>query len=200
MALADSEGIAGLTMRGLASHLDVRPMSIYHYVASKDELLDALIEQVYAEMSRPDPAAADWRGELTRRTETVRSVLLRHPWAISLLETRTTPSRPSTLGHHESVLATLLAGGCTPGVAARAYVLLDSYVYGFVLQELTIPAADPHPGAAGGLDASLEAGRYPNLRSARLAMVSDPEYDMGKAFSPGLEVVFDGIERWRSAC
>lgn len=199
MELADSEGIAALTIRALAARLGVRPMSLYHHVANKDALLDALIEQAYAAMERPDPAVSDWRGELARRTRSVRDVLLDHPWAISLLETRTTPERPATLGHHESVLATLLAGGCPPAVAARAYVLLDSYVYGFVLQEVTMPSTDPHSESADELAATLDMGPYPSTQTVMAAVVGDSDYAFGDAFDPGLEVVLDGIERWKDA-
>lgn len=198
MELADADGIAALTVRALATRLEVRPMSLYHHVANKDELLDALVEQVYAEMERPDPTAGDWRSELLRRGESMRAVLLRHPWAMWLLETRTAPERPATLGHAEAVLATLLAGGCPPGVAARAHVLLDSYVYGFVLQELTMPSTDPHSETGDELGAGLDAGRYPSLRAVMSAVVADDDYAFADTFRPGLDVVLDGIGRWKA--
>ncbi|MDO9497657.1 MAG: TetR/AcrR family transcriptional regulator [Nocardioides sp.] len=199
MELADADGVAALTIRALAARLEVRPMSLYHYVATKEELLDALVEQVYAEMERPDPTAGDWRAELVRRGESVRALLLRHPWALWLLETRTAPERPAALGHAEAVLATLLAGGCPPEVAVRAHVLLDSYVYGFVLQELTMASTDPHSDNSGELAVSLEAGPYPSLRAAMSAVRADDDYVFADAFAPGLEVVLDGVERWTAS-
>lgn len=193
--LADAHGLDALTMRSLAADLGVRPMSLYRHVADKGELLDAMVEHLYAAMVRPDPAAPDWRDQLRRRSASVRSTLVAHPWALGLLESRTGPDRPSTFEHAEAVLATLLHAGFPPRLAARAFVALDSVVYGFAVQEITMPSTDPHrdpvPDAEGGVE-----GR-PSLLAVRDAVVAEPGYDLAAEFDACLDLVLDGIERWR---
>src|SRR5689334_14084738 len=88
--LADAGGIASLTIRSLADKLGVKPMSVYHHVANKEEILDGIVDRVFAEIELP-ATGADWRSELRRRCASARRVLRRHSWAIGLLESRTTP-------------------------------------------------------------------------------------------------------------
>lgn len=194
--LADAHGVDSLTMRSLAAGLQVKPMSLYRHVAGKDELLDAMVELLYSQMERPDPARPDWRAELRRRSASVRAVLVSHPWALGLLETRTGPDRPATFEHAEAVLATLLAAGFTPLLASRAFVALDSFVYGFALQEVTMPSTDPHSGQAAELARAME--QYPSMLATMTAVTADPHYDFAAEFDAGLDLVLDGIERWRT--
>src|SRR6478672_7974489 len=80
MAVADAGGIGALTIRSLAQELGVKPMSVYHYVANKDEIIDSIVDLVYCEIDLPVPGA-DWRMEMTRRANSARRVLAVHPWA-----------------------------------------------------------------------------------------------------------------------
>ncbi|WP_418059660.1 TetR/AcrR family transcriptional regulator [Pimelobacter simplex] len=184
MAIADHDGLPALTIRSLATHLDVKPMAIYHYVATKDALLDALVEQVFTEIERPVPGE-DWRAELARRSRSARAVLLRHPWSIGLLESRTAATRPATLDHHEAVLATLRAAGFSAARSGSAYLLLDSFVYGFALQEATMPATDAVPTG------------HPVVAEVLGAHVAAPGFGYDAEFETGLTVVLDGIAGWR---
>ena len=93
--VADSGGLASLTIRSLAEKLGVKPMSVYHYVANKDEILDGIIDIVFSEIVLP-VVGGDWRSEITRRAESALSVLRRHPWAILLLESRSSLRVPRT--------------------------------------------------------------------------------------------------------
>ena len=90
MAIADAGGIGSLTIRSLAQELGVKPMSVYHYVANKDEIIDGIVDLVYGEMDLPS-AQGGWRTEMERRCSSARDVLGRHPWAITLLQSRTAP-------------------------------------------------------------------------------------------------------------
>lgn len=195
VALADAEGLDALTMRSLATWLGVRPMSLYRHVDAKDELLDAMVEQLFYEMERPVPDRPDWRAELRRRSASVRATLVRHPWALGVLESRTGPSRPFTFEHAEAVLATLLAAGLTPRLASRAFVALDSVVYGFAVQEITMPSTDPHAEHSAELAPAMEP--YPSMLAAAEAVAAEPGYDFGAEFDACLDLVLDGIERWR---
>src|SRR4051794_13789659 len=88
VAVADAGGLVGLTIRSLADELGVKPMSVYHHVANKDEILDGIVDLVFAEIELP-AGDGDWRGEMEARAASARSALRRHPWAIGLLESRT---------------------------------------------------------------------------------------------------------------
>lgn len=136
--VADRGGIASLTMRSLAEALGAKPMSVYHYVATKDEILDGIVDLVFTDIDLPS-VGGEWRAEIHRRAVSAREVLRKHPWAIGLLETRTTPG-PATLRHHDAVLGTLLHGGFSLAMTAHAYALIDSYTYGFALQEAALPS------------------------------------------------------------
>ncbi len=107
--LADREGVDGLSMRRLAGALGAGAMSLYHYVASKDELLDAMIDIVFEEIELP-PEETDWQSAMRRRSVSARQVLARHPWAIGLMESRTSPG-PANLRHREAVTACLRRAG-----------------------------------------------------------------------------------------
>ena len=146
-AFADENGIETLSMRKLARAVGVEAMSLYNHVASKDDLLDGMIDLVFSEIELPSPAEG-WRSAMRQRAISIRTVLARHRWAIGLMESRTSPG-PATLRHHNAVLARY----CTPAgfsleLAAHAYSALDSYIYGFALQERGLPFDTPQETAA----------------------------------------------------
>src|SRR5690242_7480941 len=85
LVVADAGGLGSLTIRSLARQLDVKPMTVYHHVANKSEILDALVDLVFGEIELPVPGG-DWRSEMERRAHSTRAVLARHRWAIGLLE------------------------------------------------------------------------------------------------------------------
>src|SRR4029079_9350113 len=107
MAVADDGGLPGLPIRSLAGRLGAKPMTLYHYVANKDEILDGLVDLVFAEIELPE-ANGDWRACMTRRARSAVEVLRRPPWSIGLLESRTSPGA-ATLRHHDATIAALRA-------------------------------------------------------------------------------------------
>ncbi|MGY1709142.1 TetR/AcrR family transcriptional regulator [Geodermatophilus sp. SYSU D00758] len=195
--LADREGVATLSMRRLAGELGVEAMSLYHHVAGKEAILDGMVDLVFAEIELP-AAGEGWRGAMRRRTESAREVLRRHPWAVGLMDSRTAPG-PATLRHHDAVLGCLRAGGFSLAGAAHAISAVDSYVYGFVLQETNLPF-DP---AGGGMeevaDAVMQAMReeYPHLTELIQQHALQPGYAYAEEFLIGLDLVLDGLERNR---
>lgn len=190
-ALADAEGLDALTMRSVASRLGTKPMSLYRHVANKDELLDALVERVYAQFALPDPQRPEWRAELRRRADSVRQVLVWHPWALSLIETRSAPQRPLTFSHAEAVLATLVKAGCSPRLAAQMFVTLDSYIYGFALQQITMVSTEPEVALSRDVAAAMR--EYPTMVTVMEVVAADGDYDFVAEFHAGLELVLDGI-------
>ena len=195
LAVADDGGLDGLTIRSLAQRLEAKPMSLYHYVANKDEILDGLVDLVFAEIELPEPTG-DWREEMARRCRSARQVLKRHPWSIGLLESRTSPG-PATLRHHDANLGALRAGGFSVAQTGHAYALLDAFVYGFAVQEASLPFEGPDGAAevAGPIMALMEAGEYPHMVEFATQHAMLPGYDFGDEFEFGLDLVLDGIGR-----
>ena len=90
MALADAEGLEALTMRRLAQELGVEAMSLYHHVSNKNDILDGMVDLVFAQIELP-AGTGDWKKEMRKRTHSARAALNRHPWAIGLMESRSAP-------------------------------------------------------------------------------------------------------------
>ena len=197
MAIADRGGLPGLTIRSLAKELGTKPMSVYYYVASKDELLDSLVDVVFDEIELPDPEG-DWRDEMRRRAVATRGRLKQHRWAIGLLESRTSPG-PATLRHHDVVLACLRHAGFSLEMTAHAYALIDSYVYGFTLQEATLPFEGPDTvkDVAEPIMALMTTGAYPTMVEMATTYYLQPGYDFADEFEFGLDLILDGLERRR---
>ena len=197
MAVVDAGGLGALTMRALADELGVKPMSLYHHVANKEEILDGIVDLVFGEIDLPD-ADGDWQAAIRRRAHSARVVLRRHPWAIALMESRRTPG-PATLHHHDTVIGIFRAGGFTVAETAHAYALLDSYVYGFALQEAMLPmeGAEQTAELAASIMGQLPAGAYPHLTELTVEHVLRPGYDFAAEFDFGLELVLAGLDRVR---
>ena len=194
MALADQIGVHDLTIRRLAEALDTKPMTIYHHLPNKEAILDGMVDRVFAEIDRP-PADLGWKPAMRHRCQSAREVLSRHPWAVPLMESRTNPL-PETLGHHDAVLGCLRRGGLTLEMTAHAYALLDSYVYGFALQEANLPATGGAEMAdlAGGLIQPLPEGVLPHLTEFTTHHVLQPGYDFRTEFEFGLDLILDALE------
>ena len=195
LAIADADGLGALTIRSLATELGVKPMSVYYHVAGKDDILAALIDIVFGEIELPVPGR-DWRPEMERRADSARAVLARHRWAIGLLESRPDPG-PANLRHHDTVLATLRAAGFSPELTAHAYALIDSYVYGFALQEAALPFDGPDTvtTVAVPMMEQFPDGEYPHLVELATKHILQPGYDFGDEFDFGLDLILDALSR-----
>jgi AcrR family transcriptional regulator len=197
IALADTGGIESLTMRRLGEELGVEAMSLYNHVANKDDLLNGMIDAVFSEIDLPS-GAADWKTAMRERAVSARQALSRHPWAIGLMESRTSPG-PATLRHHDTVIGSLREAGFSIEMAAHAYSVLDSYIYGFALQEANLPF-DTAEGIAKVVEtilAQLSADEYPHLTEMAVEHVLQPGYDYGNEYEFGLDLILDGLERTR---
>lgn len=195
--LADREGVDGLSMRRLAGVLDVGAMSLYHYVANKDELLDAMIDVVFEEIELP-PDDVDWQSAMRRRAVSARQVLAGHPWAIGLMESRTSPG-PANLRHREAVTACLRRAGFSVVMATHANWLLDSYVYGFALQEASLPFDSAGELTEMTVDVflpQLPPDEFPYLNESAQALVA-AGYDPAAEFGFGLDLVLAALEPLR---
>ena len=196
---ADQEGISSLSMRKLGEALGVEAMSLYNHVASKSDLLDGMIDIVFGEIDLPS-GDGDWKAAMRRRAISARQVLHRHPWAIGLMESRTSPG-PATLRHHDAVLGCLRRAGFSIELTAHAYSLLDSYIYGFALQEAGLPFGTGEEAAqvAQQISAQFASGQYPYLTEMAMEHVLQPGYDFGDEFAIGLDLILDGLAATRQA-
>jgi AcrR family transcriptional regulator len=193
--LADSDGVAALSMRKIAQRLGVEAMSLYHHVANKDDILDGMVDAVFAEIALPDPAT-DWRTAMRRRAESARAALLRHRWAVGLMDSRRNPG-PATVRHHDAVLGSMRRDGFSVGLAAHAFSAIDSYLFGFVLQEVALPfeGSDELGEIADAILEQVPRAEFPYLTEMIVDHALQPGYDYADEFAYGLELVLDGLQR-----
>jgi AcrR family transcriptional regulator len=194
VALADVIGVDALTIRKLAVELDVKPMTIYHHVPNKEAIIDGMVDLVFSEIDLP-PSGSDWKQAIRQRSASARVVLARHGWAAPLMESRTSPG-PATLRHHDAVLGCLRGGGFSVEMTAHAYALIDAFVYGFALQEASLPATggDEMADLAESMSAAMPVGEYPHLVEFTTEHVLRPGYDFALEFEYGLDLILDGLE------
>jgi AcrR family transcriptional regulator len=191
LELADEGGLGAVTMAGVGTRLGVEAMSLYRHIGNKEEMLDGLVDRVFAEISVPVDAA-DWRDALRRRAVSARAALRQHPWAIGLMESRARPG-PETLGHHDAMLALLFAAGFDAPLAVRVYNLLDSYVYGFALQEATLPFSSPQEmEAVSDQMLAAMADAYPHLARVQRELVGSG-FAYVDEFEAGLDLILEAL-------
>ena len=193
LTVADGEGIEAVTMRRLARELGVEAASLYHHVNGKDQILDGLVDVIAAQIDLPKQAT-DWREGVTQRAHHTRTVLLRHPWAVSLMASRTSPG-PATLGLLEAGIRYLREGGFSVPMAAQAISTVDSYVHGFVVQEVNLPFRGESELAAmtAAIMEAFPASEFPYLFELTVEHVLQPGYSYSKEFDTGLTVVLNGV-------
>jgi AcrR family transcriptional regulator len=198
LALADKGGIESLTMRNLGQRLGVEAMSLYNHVANKDDILDGLVDVAFSEIDLPQ-VGSDWKEAMRRRAISAGEMLIRHPWAVGLMESRSAAG-PANLRHHDAVIGSLRHAGFSIEMAAHAYSVMDSYIYGFALQQLNLPpgARELAPEVAQAFLRQFQASEYPNLAEMVVEHAMKPGYEYADEFEFGLDLVLDGLERLRT--
>ncbi|MFD0886734.1 TetR/AcrR family transcriptional regulator [Streptosporangium algeriense] len=199
VALADEAGTGVPSMRRLAERLGVESMSLYHHFRNKDMILDGMLDLVFGEIELP-PDDVDWRIAMRRRAVSMRGALIRHPWAISLMDSRTNPGH-ATLRHHNAAIGCLRSGGFSIAGAAHAFSVLDGYVYGFTLQELSLPFKSPLglQDVAGSILGQLPQDEFPHLTEMIVDRALKPGYAYTEEFDIGLDLILDGLQRQRES-
>ncbi|HYL08096.1 MAG TPA: TetR/AcrR family transcriptional regulator [Candidatus Udaeobacter sp.] len=197
LALADKGGIDSLTMRNLGQKLGVEAMSLYNHVASKDDILDGLVDVAFSEIDLPR-VRTDWKQAMRRRAISARQMLIRHPWAVGLMESRSRAG-PANLRHHDAVIGSLRQAGFSIEMAAHAYSVMDSYIYGFALQQANLPpgARKRAPEVAEAFLGQFQADEYPNLAEMVVEHAMKPGYDYTNEFEFGLDLILDGLGKLR---
>jgi AcrR family transcriptional regulator len=208
VALAARDGIESLTMRKLADELGAGAMSLYHHVPNKEELLDGMVDIVFGEIELP-PTDVDWKTAMRRRAISTREVLNRHRWAVGVMESRATPG-PASFRVHDAVLGCLREGGFSIELTIQAYSVLDAYIYGFALQEKSVPFDDAEGGAtvaeeqarqfaedAARQQSATLAEEFPHLAEVVAGHVAKVGYDFAAAFEYGLDLILDALDQRR---
>lgn len=197
VALADDGGFESLSMRKLAKELDTAPMSLYRHVANKEELLDGMIDVVFGEIDVPS-GQTDWKTEMRERALETRAALSRHRWANGLMESRTNPG-PANARYHNAFMGCLREASFPFRQAVHAYNAVQSYTYGFALQEryLSFETAEESVEVAR---TTIEdhAREYPYLAEVLAEFTSSGGYDYDEEFEIALDLILDAIEQLKA--
>ncbi len=204
VALADEHGIGAVSMRRVGQELGVEAMSLYNHVANKDDLLDGMVENVVREIDIVAGEPGEWRHRMRNQALTARAVMVRHPWAIRVLETRTTMTAP-LLAYFDAILGILLDAGFSMELTHHAVHALGSRVLGFV-QEL-FDDSDELADSPEVVELMIRqmSDEYPNLARLMREIQHDEDSILGQGcddqieFEFGLDVILDGLERLRAA-
>lgn len=193
--LADESGIESVTMRTLARRLGVEAMSLYNHVANKEDILDGIVEVVIAEIELPAEGER-WKPAMRRRAISTRAMCSRHPWAIVLMQSRSTVG-PAAMRYYDEVIGCMRNAGFSISMTAHAFSAIDSYVFGFALQEQNLPfeTQEDVSAIAGNIFEGFPVEEYPHFTEFITEHALQPGYDYGEEFEYGLDVVLDGLER-----
>ena len=197
IGLADTDGLEAVTMRRLAQELDAEAMSLYYHVTRKDDILDGITDMVVAEIELPSDGP-DWKAALRRSAISAHDVLLRHPWACSLMMS---PKRvrPARLRYMNAVLGRLRGAGFSAELTHLAYHALDSHVLGFALWEAGYSLDRDELATFGPTFArELPVDEYPHLAEhVEQHLAGLPPEAQGE-FEFALDLLLDGLERLRA--
>jgi AcrR family transcriptional regulator len=197
--IADADGLEAISMRRIAQRLGAGAMSLYWHVASKEELLSLVYDEIFGEIEPLAPRTGDWRADAERMAHATRAVMLRHPWMVSVVGNQPALG-PNLLQHIESSLAVLEPLELDPAFALSIMSTIDNAVTGFVVQELqhrayfegqNLTEEELFASLEPYLRQQLATGRYPLFErslDSLLATMNEAE-----KFQFGLDCLLDGI-------
>jgi AcrR family transcriptional regulator len=191
IALADQSGIESLTMRKLGQELGVEAMSLYNHVANKDDILDGIVDLVLGDIEVP-PTGTEWKTAMRQRAISAHEVLLAHPWAALQIMSHFNIG-PGMTRYLDATLGRLREGGFSIEGALDAWHTLDSHIYGFTLQELSLPfEADEAPQVSADVLGQLSPDKYPHVVEIITHVMTSGRVE---DFEFGLDLILDGLER-----
>lgn len=192
LLLADTEGIEAVSMRRLGQALSVEAMSLYKHVSGKEDILDGISDLVMEEIAVPS-RDLPWRQALRQSAIATHEAMLRHPWASAVLESRRNPGL-TRMRYLDAVVIILLDAGFTLPDVARAFMAVDSYVYGFTLTVLAFPFdLRDSPDESRVMADETFGDAFPGLRSMAGLALTGPGVPIELEF--GLDLILDGLER-----
>lgn len=190
--IADTNGIEVFSMRRLGQALNVEAMALYHHYKNKDQLLEAMLNSVHAEIVTPP--THEWRDAMRARAESVFAALQRHPWAATIMESGTDPG-PATLDDREAMTRCFREAGFSVEATVHAITLLDIYVYGAAQQYAKLSVSTPEQAANVSQDIldTFSKDKYPYFFETLTAHIRQGKYDPKDEFYFGLNLLFDAI-------
>jgi AcrR family transcriptional regulator len=191
IAIADRKGLRAVSIRRVAGELGIRPMSIYTHVASKDDLVDLMLDTVIAEVLLPEPLPDDWREALRQIAHRSHDAFVAHTWTLEAFGQRPRFG-PNTLRHVEQTLAAAARTGLEPEAAAIVLGVVDEYTLGHAMRVLLVPDEDALRDTMEQTLRSADPDAFPHLAQATAGAVLGPREG---AFEVGLEALLDGFER-----
>ena len=198
IGLADQGGIDSLTMRRLAQELGVEAMSLYYYVASKDDILKGIVDPVISEIDVPSDGA-DWKTALRRSAISFHNALSRHPWAAKLIMSGTGVGL-ARVRYMDAVLRRLREAGFSPELTHHTYHALDSHIMGSTLWAAayaTMPKAQAD--LAQNFLRKLPLTEYPDFAEHAQQHIRKTGPKDKSEFEFGLDLILDSLERMRDA-
>ena len=199
--LADREGVEGLSMRRLAAELGVVPMALYKHVANKDELLDGMIDVVVTEID-PPRTDTDWKTAVRERILSARRMLLRHPWASRVMESRTRPTM-TVMAYMDSMIGMFIAGGFSIDLIHHVMHAMGSRLMGFTQEMFNDQSDEEQPFQPEMLEQLQTV--FPSIYELYLTVNHEDESIVGPGcddqfeFEFALDLMLDGIERLQNA-
>lgn len=194
--LADTAGLAGLSMRKLAAHLGFEVMSLYNHVANKRDLLEGMLDQVMGEVELPDPASTDWKQGLREVATASHEILLRHRWAGPISNSHF--PGPNRWSISETILAFLEAGGLRGHLRDLGYHAVTLHVSGFTAQQIAYDFDEEFEREMlARVEREFPAGEHP-LMADHIRYHTDPDHTPGERpdeFRFVLDLILDGLER-----
>ncbi|WP_039831991.1 GntR family transcriptional regulator [Nocardiopsis valliformis] len=196
IAVADAEGLGGLSMRRISTELRVSTMALYRHIDNKDELLREMLDEVYTEVELPDPVPSDWRQavEVLQQREWV--VYRAHPWIATLLTVTRPIMSEKVMAYGEWIMGLLIDRGCSPDDALRIITILSAYISGMALQVAQVKEMERETGADSldfwlgkGAELVFDQSRYPNMSKVS----APPEFDIDRTYALGMEHLLEGL-------
>lgn len=195
VGIADRGGLEAVSMRAIANELGVTAMALYNHVAGKDEMIDGMIDVVIGEIELPEET--DWKTAIRSSSMSTREVLLRHGWACGLWLSRQGGVGPARLRQGDWLLGMLRRSGLPMDLVFHAYHILESYILGSTLQQLSFPyRGEQLEGIARNFLAEFPADDYPEFGEHIRQHLKPPQ---GSGFEFALDLILDGMERARDA-
>ncbi|MFV0464296.1 MAG: TetR/AcrR family transcriptional regulator [Nostocoides sp.] len=199
--LADHVGLEAMSMRKLADQLCVTPMALYKHVASREELLDGMVDHLAGQIANLT-TGLPWKSAVRERILSAHELVQAHPWARSAIETRT-QAGPAVLAYLDSLMGLMFDGGLSADLVHHAMHALSTRMWGFTSDVLPTPALSEDPIRRDAELASF-AATYPNI----VVMVTTAPHagitcNERAEFEFALDILLNAIERlhdtgWRS--
>jgi AcrR family transcriptional regulator len=191
VAIADRDGLTAVSIRRVAAELGIRPMSIYTHIASKDNLIDLMLDEVIGEVLLPEPLPDDWREALRQIAHRSHDAFVAHTWTLEAFGQRPRFG-PNTLRHVEQTLAAAALTGLDHEAAAIVLSVVDEYTLGHAMRVLLVPDEDGLRATIEQMLRTADPDAFPHLARATAGAVLGPHQG---AFEAGLEALLDGFER-----